>query len=250
MGLALVEMLRCMADEGILEMRDDCEFRSVGLRVSWLGVAVAAEVASLVGGAAAAAVCRRCIAALADRVRRGVRLHRAGQDDAGRAGRRGAWQATEPIAPATPCPLRSGRDPAAPGRLPASCLQSAPRGAPPPAQPPSLPLTDATIGAPPDTTGSLGKMPGGPGGNRADILPGRYRDERSADRPASKVRKPETHHNGLIGALDRRNPATSPRARNRSVRSRSATSVALRDDRWPRPSREIRRSARHAADAG
>jgi hypothetical protein len=60
-----------------------------GLRVSWLGVAVAAEVASLVGGAAAAAVCRRCIAALADRVRRGNRLHRAGQGDAGRAGRRG-----------------------------------------------------------------------------------------------------------------------------------------------------------------
>ena len=60
-----------------------------GLRVSWLGVAVAAEVALLAGGAAAAAVCRRCIAALADRVRRGVRLHRAGQGDAGRAGRRG-----------------------------------------------------------------------------------------------------------------------------------------------------------------
>jgi hypothetical protein len=33
--------------------------------------------------------------------------------------------------------------------------------------------------------------------------PRRCRDERTADRPASKVRKPETHHNGLIGALDR-----------------------------------------------
>src|ERR1035438_4422046 len=43
-----------------------------GLRVSWLGVAVAAEVMSLAGGAAAAAVCRWCIAALADRVRRAV----------------------------------------------------------------------------------------------------------------------------------------------------------------------------------
>jgi hypothetical protein len=49
--------------------------------------------------------------------------------------------------------------------------------------------------------------------------PGRCRHERSADRPASKVRKPETHHNGLIGALDRRNPATSPHARNRSARN-------------------------------
>ena len=55
-----------------------------------------------------------------------------------------------------------------------------------PAQPPSRPLTDTTTGAPPDTTGSLGKRPGGPGGNRADILPGRYRDKRSADRPARK----------------------------------------------------------------
>jgi hypothetical protein len=59
-----------------------------GLRVSWLGVAVAAEVASLAGGATAAAVCRRCIAALADHVRRGDRLHRAGQGDSGQAGRR------------------------------------------------------------------------------------------------------------------------------------------------------------------
>ena len=131
MGLALVEMLRCMADKGILEMRDDCEFRSVGLRVSWLGVAVAAEVASLVGGAAGAAVCRRCIRCPGGPCPAWCSLNRAGQGDAGRAGRRGAWQATEPVAPATPCPLRSGRDPAAPGRLPASCIQSAPRGAPP-----------------------------------------------------------------------------------------------------------------------
>lgn len=94
------------------------------------GVAVAAEVASLVGGAAAAAVCRRCIAALADCVRRGVRLHRAGQGDAGRARRRGAWQATEPVAPATPCPLRSGRDPAAPVGCPLRVF-SQHRGAPP-----------------------------------------------------------------------------------------------------------------------
>ena len=55
MGQALVEMLRYMAGKGILGMRDDREFRSGGLCVSWLGMAVAAEVASLAGGAVAAA---------------------------------------------------------------------------------------------------------------------------------------------------------------------------------------------------
>jgi hypothetical protein len=51
---------------------------------------------------------------------------------------------------------------------------------------------------------------------------------------------PKYPQNWMIGVLSAATSMLPVRARNRrSVRSRSGLLVALRDDRWPRPSRDI-----------
>jgi hypothetical protein len=82
----------------------------------------------------------------------------------------------------------------------------------------------------------------------------RLRQHRLPDRQAEGTRGLGfwlPRRTGRSGARSTASRPTPIAANNRrSVRSCSGTSVALRDDRWPRPSREIRRSARQPPALG